>query len=536
MNKMKKFIYIFLFLIGIFTNAQTELVFVYFKDKPNSAAFFANPTLELTQKSLDRRSNLGIALVEQDAPIEPTYIQNIKDLGYTVTDYSKWLNGVAVEADAAQIADLKTKPYVEKVESFIVHPATPIIKKEKENKFENIDKNSLTSFNYGLGAAQIDQVNLRAVHVAGYTGKNITIAVIDTGFPTVDTGSVYARIRTNNQIKGGYNFVNKSSDIYNVTLDNHGSYCLGVIAGYVENSFVGSAPDADFYLYASEDNTKEVPQEELYWIEAAEEADRKGVDIISTSLGYYDFDDPRYNLLYSDMDGKTSFIARGAEIATKKGIIVVAANGNEATKAFHYLITPADNKDVFSIGAVTSTGDAASFSSFGPNANGDIKPDGSTRGQITYMGFNNAVTSGGGTSFATPLAAGGIACILQANYSENRDTIKDLLRQKASLYPAHDDQRGFGILNFGEVMNNVLATSSEIKQNNLKIYPNPVTDILNVKSSETLLSVEIFDNLGRKIKNLKNTYQNNIHNLQPGIYYLKIKTEKAKYIEKFIKK
>lgn len=533
---MKKTLFFFIVVFYISISAQTELVFVYFKDKPNSAAFFSNPTSELTQKSLDRRTNLGIALIEQDAPIEPTYIQNIKDLGYSVTDYSKWLNGVAVEADPAQIAELKTKSYVQNVESFVVHPGVPKIKKANENKFENFSKNSLTNFNYGLGAGQIDQVNLRPVHVAGYTGKNITIAVIDTGFPTVNTGSVYARIRDNNQIKGGYNFVNKSSDIYNLSYGDHGSYVLGVIAAYVDGSFVGSAPDADFYLYTSEDVSKEVPQEELYWIEAAEEADRKGVDIISTSLGYYDFDEPRYRLLYSDMDGKTSFIARGAEIATKKGIIVVAANGNEATKAYHYLVTPADNKEVFSIGAVTPSGDAASFSSFGPNANGDVKPDGSTRGSSTYLGFNNSVTSGGGTSFATPLAAGGIACLLQANFTENRDTVKNLLRQKASLYPSHDDQKGYGILNFGAVMNDILATESVVKQNSLKIYPNPVGDILNLKTKENLINVEIYDSLGRKIRSLKNTIQNKVSDLQPGIYYVKIQTEKGKYIEKFIKK
>ncbi|MCB4235592.1 S8 family serine peptidase [Kaistella anthropi] len=113
-------------------------------------------------------------------------------------------------------------------------------------------------------------------------------------------------------------------------LNNHGSYCLGVIAGYIENSYVGSAPDADFYLYASEDAANEIPEEMIYWAEAAEEADRKGVDIITTSLGYYDFDDSRYNLLYSDMDGSTSFIARAAHIAAEKGIFVLAAAGNEA--------------------------------------------------------------------------------------------------------------------------------------------------------------------------------------------------------------
>ena len=534
---MKKILFFCALVCVVSLSAQSELVFVYFKDKPNKAAFYTNPTIELTQKSLDRRTKLGIALNDQDAPIESSYIQNIKDLGFTVTDYSKWLNGVALTVTSAQVADLKTKSYVKSIESFVVHnSAVTKSINEKINKFELFNKSTLSNFNYGFAAAQIDQVNLRPVHVAGYTGSGVTIAVIDVGFPTVDTGSVYARIRNNNQIKGGYNFVQKNSDIYNTSLNAHGSYCLGVIAAYVENSFVGTAPDADFYLYESEDGTQEVPQEQLYWIEAAEEADRKGVDIISTSLGYNKFDDSRYNLLYSDMNGKTSFIARGAEIATTKGIFVVAATGNEALNSWHYVVTPADNKNVFSIGSVDLNGDSSSFSSFGPNGSGDIKPDASARGSSTYLGFNNNVTSASGTSFATPLAAGGIACLLQAMGSENRDDLKNLLRQNSSLYPGHDDQKGYGILNFGKVLSKLLLTNEVSVSNDLKIYPNPVKDILNFQTTEKIISVGLFDSLGRLIRNLGFLPSNNVNNLSSGVYFLKVTTDKKTYVQKFIKK
>ncbi len=97
---MKKFLSVFILLLFVFSSAQTELVFVFFKDKPNKAAFYANPLSELTQKSLDRRTKYGIALNDQDAPVEATYIQNVESLGFTVKDYSKWMNGVAVNATA----------------------------------------------------------------------------------------------------------------------------------------------------------------------------------------------------------------------------------------------------------------------------------------------------------------------------------------------------------------------------------------------------------------------------------------------------
>lgn len=534
---MKKILSVFIFLVFTFANAQTELVFVFFKDKPNKAAFYANPSIELSQKSLDRRTRLGIALNDQDAPIEASYIQNVRDLGYVVTDYSKWLNGVAVNATAAQIMQLQTLSFVQSVERFIKHPNGGKNDGKKVNKFDEFNNTiGKTDFNYGTGLAQINQINLRPLHIAGYTGAGVTIAVIDTGFPTVNTGSAYARIRNNGQIKGGYNFINKSADIYSSSLNNHGSYCLGTIAGYVNNTFVGSAPDADFYLYASEDAVNEIPEEQLYWTEAAEEADRKGVDVITTSLGYYDFDDSRYNLLYSDMNGTTSFIARAAQIAVEKGIFVLAAAGNEAQNSWHYIITPADNEKVFTVGAVNSSGASSSFSSYGPNSVGTIKPDASARGSSTAMGYNNGATTNSGTSFATPLAAGGVACLLQAIPTKSLTEVRNLLREKSSLYPNHTDPMGYGILNFGNSLTTAqLATGESSTKSSLKIYPNPVKSTFTISTAEKIISVDLYDVLGRKVQALTNDKTNNIDRVAKGVYFIKIKTDKNEYIEKILK-
>lgn len=520
----------------LFVSAQTELVFVYFKDKPNKAAFYASPTSELSQKSLDRRARYGIALNDQDAPIEPSYIQNVQNLGFVVKDYSKWMNGVAVNATSAQIAILQQQPYVQMVERFIKHPSGGKMTPEKmANKFDEFNKSVLTEFNYGSGLAQINQVNLRPLHVAGYTGAGVTIAVIDTGFPRVNTGSAYSRIRNNGQIKGGYNFINKSNDIYNTSMNNHGSYCLGVIAGYISNQYVGSAPDADFYLYASEDGANEIPEELIYWTEAAEEADRKGVDVISTSLGYYDFDDTRYNLLYEDMNGTTSFIARTAQIAVEKGIFVLAAAGNEALNPWHYIITPADNEKVFTVGGVTSTGASSSFSSYGPNAAGQVKPDASARGTNTAMAYNNSATTSSGTSFATPLAAGGVACLIQAMPNRPLAEIRELLRQKSSIYPNTTPQLGYGILNFGNTYA-TMGTDNTTKMGQLKIFPNPVVNTFTIDTHEKIISIELYDVLGRKIQQLNNEKTSNVEHLASGLYFIKVKTDQKEYVEKLIKK
>lgn len=530
---MRKIIQLYFLLFFSFAFSQTELVFVYFKDKPNASAFLANPLSELSQKAIDRRSNLGISITAQDAPIEPTYIQNIQNLGFTVNDKSKWLNGVAVNATSTQIAQLQAEPYVLKVESFVKNnPSGKTAKNEKLTK----NLSSKISFNYGNSLAQIEQVNLRTLHVQGFTGTGVSIAVIDTGFPTVNTGSAFARMRSNNQIKHVYNFISKNTDVYNTSLNSHGTNCLGIIGGYLDGIFVGAAPDADFYLYATEDGTKEIPEEELYWIQAAEEADRKGVDIISTSLGYADFfDDSRYDYSYSQMNGTTSFIARAAQIATEKGIIVVVAAGNEGNQTWKYIVTPADNEKVFTIGGVDSTGNPSIFTSFGPNSAGKVKPDASARGTSTYFAYNNGAYPGNGTSYATPLSAGGIACLLQAiPNSTNRELLKNTLRQTASLYPNYTDQLGYGILNFGQVLSSFLKTNEFNSQNKAIVYPNPAKQEINISSTQKIEKISVYNSLGQFLFDSKTT-KINIDKLEKGLYFLKIKTSSSETVEKFIK-
>lgn len=479
---------------------------------------------------------MGIPLNDQDAPIEPSYLQNLQNLGFTVTDYSKWLNGAAVKATPAQITLLQAQPFVQSVESFARNSSTgptikPVNKWKDNTSFQKIQ----TSFNYGSGTAQIDQVNIKPLHLAGYTGTGISIAVIDAGFPTVNTGSAFSRLWANNQIKASYDFVTKNNDVYNTTLSTHGTAILGIIGGYLENIFVGAAPDADFYLYRSENATVEIPEEEMYWIEAAEEADRKGVEIITSSLGYNVFDDPQYNYTYADMNGSTSFIARGAGIATEKGIFVLAATGNSGQQPWHYLLTPADNAKVFSIGAVDAAGNSSDFSSYGPNSLGIIKPDGSTQGTSTTTVYDGSTLIVNGTSIATPIAAGGVACFIQAFPTMSREQVRTKLRQSASLYPNYTDQMGYGILNFGNMYNSVLSTSEHVKKEKFSLFPNPVKNILNIISAYEVKSLEVYDNLGRLIRKNNDQKMVNVEDFSRGIYYLKIQTKDKIYYEKFIK-
>ena len=180
----------------------------------------------------------------------------------------------------------------------------------------------------------------------------MSVAILDAGFYHYLSLPAFDSVRNNNQVKETYDYVaNETSvdeDYY------HGMMCFSIMAGNIPGQLVGSSPKANYYLYRTEDAYTESPVEEQYWAAAAERADSIGIDVISTSLGYNQFDNPVFNHTYADMDGNTTIVARAADFAAKKGMIVVVAAGNEGTSAWHYITTPADADSVVAVGAVNT--------------------------------------------------------------------------------------------------------------------------------------------------------------------------------------
>src|SRR5690554_4061528 len=282
---IKIFLTFAIILISYYASAQ-EFVLIKFADKPSAATYLSNPTSMLSQKAIDRRAKYNIPITEQDAPVEQSYIDQTLALGIQPTVISKWFNGIFAELNSTQISQVESLPFVAEVESFVRNTTQPLILHKSDY---NTSVENAYNFNYGITTGQITQLNLNHLHDLGYTGEGIAIAVIDAGFPGVDTVDGFAYMRNNNQIKGGYNFVDNNEHIY--TRSSHGTVVLSTIGGYIENQYIGTAIDADFYLYISEKFEEEIPQEEAWWIAAAEQADYVGVDVINTSLGYNTFDD-----------------------------------------------------------------------------------------------------------------------------------------------------------------------------------------------------------------------------------------------------
>lgn len=438
---------LFFSLVQVF--AQVEDAWVYFKDKPSETTFTNAPLTMLTQRALNRRIRYNISLDYKDIPVEASYVLQIKNaIGITIKARSKWLNALHIQGTQTDINNLLSFNFVEQVEyanKSLNIGGKSIVKSKMIPKNKNLE--FTTEFNYGNAANQIEMLNGQVLHQNNFTGEGMQIAIIDAGFPNVDKFAAFQRIRDNNQILGGYDFVNRNSNFY--TGYYHGMAVLSTIAGYIDNQFVGTAPDANFYLFISEDSVNETPLEESLWVEAAERADSLGVDVINTSLGYTTFDNPNYDYEYADMDGKTTFISRGAEIAFSRGMIVVNSAGNSGNDAWHYIGAPADAVSVLSIGAVNASGIIAGFSSYGPTADGRIKPDVCAQGASVYVinAAGNVATSNG-TSFSSPVLTGVITCFWQAFPSKTNAEITQLVKESAHLFTSPTAHEGYGIPNF----------------------------------------------------------------------------------------
>jgi hypothetical protein len=525
---MKKII-VYLFLVSSFVGFSQEDAWVYFKDKPGSQAYFNNPLTMLSQKALDRRLNQGIALDGKDIPIYQPYIdQVIAATGITVRAKSKWFNCVHVRGSQTDITALKSLSFVDYIDfaNNSIGSTKKILSKQITSKPVNKTAETLSTFNYGNSANQVQMLNGHLLHQSNYTGTGKIIAVMDGGFPGVNTAQPFARLRENNQILGGYDYVNKSTNFY--AGSSHGTSVLSLMGGFKDNLLVGTAPDAQYYLFITEDGPNENPLEESNWVEAAEEADRLGVDIITTSLGYTTFDNANYDYSYKDMNGTTTFISKGLDIAFSRGILCVVSAGNEGNKPWQYISAPADAVNALAIGAVKADESYATFSSQGPTFDGRVKPDVTAQGQNPYVSdaSGNITNGGSGTSYSGPIIAGMLACLWQALPTKTNQQIKQLITQSADRYSAPTVQYGYGIPDFSLALANGLSVAAFL-ENDFMVYPNPATDSISVTLPDGLDKgkVILYTVLGQKVLEGKVTKESSVISMKSlitGTYLYKI--------------
>jgi len=537
---MKKPLVLFVILIvhgDLFS--QYYKYWIEFTDKNNSPYSISNPLAYLSSKAIQRRAKYGIPIQYNDLPPNPAYIDSVLSKGVKLLNRSGWLNAISINAmsasdTATSLAKIRALPFV-KSSKFVtvIKPRSPVRRSFIETNISHSPHN-IGAFNYGYSQNQVHMIGVDCLNNMGFRGKGKRIAEIDTRFGVADTLSAFDSLRNRSGILGTWDFVWEDPDVYDDTnnVDNHGQMVLSCMAGNIPGLFLGDALDADYYLLRTEDIESEYQIEDDNWASAAEYADSAGADIITSSLGYSTFDDPSTDYTYADMNGKVTVASIAATIAVEKGLVVCVSAGNEGGSTWQYITSPADADSILTVGAVDPNGNYAYFSSTGPTSDGRIKPDVAAQGESDAVaspyggvGFEN------GTSFATPLIAGAVACLWQADSNASNIKIMQAVRESASQYTHPDSLLGYGIPNFclaqsiagGLTLNKVVTSLT-------KVYPNPFTNTITVLFFSSIVqnvNVKLYNSLGEivnqktwKVAGGGNTLINliGLGNLSGGIY------------------
>lgn len=547
-NKLKSTIIACLILsIASILNAQAPIKYwVKFANKTGSPYSISTPSVYLSAKSIARRAAHNISVDITDIPVNQTYINAVNATGAQVFEVSKWFNAAIVfVTNPAQLTAINSLSFVVNSKQVGKHTSTKkdiIIEPTFPIPSVNKSAQHITGYNYGPSLTQANQIGADCMHALGFRGQNMTIAIIDDGFSQADINPVFDSLRNEGRILGTRDYVMGNTSVYED--DSHGAMVLSIIAGNSPGNLVGTGPKANFWLLRSEDVSSEKLIEECNWVVAAEFADSVGADITTTSLGYTTFDNAADNHVYADLNGKTSVASIAATMAVRKGIFVLNAAGNEGGGAWNFIGVPADADSICTVGAVDGSGIHANFSSVGPTSDGRTKPDVSTMGLGTYVcqpGYN--FTAGNGTSFATPVMAGAVACLWQAHPTRSNMEILSAIKATATQSTTADNSYGWGIPNMCAAHNLLTLTTvqEEFVNHSISIYPNPTKGIISFNMNQTPESILISDVLGNQIAvNLTSTLSNqyNIHlptTIANGIYFVSIKNNNGIYTSKFVK-
>jgi len=381
-----------------------------------------------------------------EVPVYAAYVAAIARVAQ-VRQTSRWFNAVSVDATPAELDSLRALPFVsdsQPVAFFAREPEPTAASAPRPARAAR----TATRLDYGYSLSQNTLVGAVPLHELGFDGGGITIAVLDAGFDDLPHPA-FASVR----IARRYDFVDNDTTVDG---DTHGSEVLSVLAGDASGDLIGPAYAATFLLARTEISDYESPVEEDKWVAGIEWAASLGARIVSSSIGYNTFDDPRLNHTLSQLDGKTTVITRAAQKAAGKGIVVITAAGNErgyygGVVVWHgKLLFPADGDSVIAVGAAYSDGSPTGFTSFGPTADGRIKPDVSAVGYgvVVAMMYGPSPDYGPkfGTSYATPLISGVAAMLLQAHPGWDPIAVRTALRMSGARALAPDTTVGWGMI------------------------------------------------------------------------------------------
>jgi subtilisin family serine protease len=422
---------------------------LYLNDKGESIFNKNAPEKFISPESIERRLIHQIPVDETDFPISDVIITEINNIGFEYVTQSKWLKTLVVETtDSSAVEKLNGISYIDSIKCVWSGTERTVANPCPEDTSRFYSQDSVLSLDYGYGDEQISLLNGIQLHNRGFKGKGVRIAVIDAGFMNVNRIEVFSSLH----LIGVKNVTFPNSSFY--CDDEHGTKVLSCLAANKRGVLIGTAPESDYLLIKSEDTRGEFPVEEDFWVAAVEYADSFGIDVISSSLGYYVFDDVVNNYSPTDLNGRTAFASKAAEIAAEKGILVISSAGNEGNSNWGKITFPADADKILTVGSINSDKQRSSFSSIGLTADFRIKPDVVALGSaVSVINSAGQVINVNGTSFSAPTVAGLVACLRQAfPLLNNADLIK-LIRESSSRSQLPDAQLGYGFPDFMKAYN-----------------------------------------------------------------------------------
>lgn len=541
--------------IQVLAQIAPDKYYVQFADKNNSPYSIDHPEEYLSQRAIDRRASQNIPIDMKDLPVNPYYLSGVKNAGAVILNPTKWLNGVTIEAsDPAIISAIAALPYVISVTKGSVKTVDVSNNKEffDQESYGRIPASQSAykqgnTYDYGNAYNQIHMVRGDELHDKGYRGEGMVIGVLDSGFDQADNIAVFDSLWADNRVLGTKDFVAGGPIMFDKHF--HGTGVLSIMAGNMPGEMIGTAPKASYYLIRTEDAATEFIIEEYNWVSGAEYADSVGCDVLNTSLGYSNFDDASQDHTYEDMDGNTTPITIGADIAASKGMVVVNSAGNSGASAWYYITAPADGHNVLSIGAVNAQGIPWVASGNGPTYDGRIKPDITAQGEGTYFyaTYSGAFTYGNGTSLSSPIIAGMMACLWQSMPNKTSMELINMVKESASSANAPDNKIGYGIPDFIEA--NVLSVYEQGDEqffDGITAYPNPFASSITFSftvNEPGLIQFSLVDLTGRKIREQSFTHQqgtntirvDDLESIPGGIYFVRIENGSAAVSAKLIK-
>jgi serine protease AprX len=309
---------------------------------------------------------------------------------------------------------------------------------------------------------------------AGYTGKNIDVAIIDTGVAPVSGLTDPAKVVVGPDLS----FESQLDSTRFLDTYGHGTNMAGIIAGretaqasgatYAADStnFYGMAPDARLVSIKLADHGGAVDVTQMIaaidWVVNNHNSNGMNIKVLNLSYGTMSKNDPASDPL-----------SWASEVAWRSGVAVVASTGNDGDSVVG-LASPAYNPWIIAVGAQDTKGTATyaddSVPSFSErSASGQRPPDLvapgvgivslGVKGSNLYDGYSsarigNGFMRGNGTSQAAAVVSGALALMLSKTPSTTPDDLKGtLLGNSTKLSGIDTSAQGQGALDLRKVLN-----------------------------------------------------------------------------------